>query len=100
MKRLVLGLAMSVAVLGASLPAMAQPPYPPMPRDRYERPIPPPPGPHGRFILERGHWQWDGARYVWIGGRWIERRAEYRQFVPGHWERRGGAWVWNEAHWR
>ena len=81
-------------------PAGAQPPYPPIPGLRHEPTPPPPPGSPRRWIWEPGHWQWNGANYVWLPGRYIERRAHYRRFVPGHWELRHGAWVWEPPYWR
>jgi hypothetical protein len=67
---------------------------PPLP---YEEWIPPRPGPN--HIWARGHWGWDGARYVWVPGRhvarpqpgvvwvrsgWVRDGRGYR-FVPGGW---------------
>ena len=80
--------AMSVA------PAMAQPAFPPPPVE--DGPMPPPPGPAPGFVVEPGHWQWNGARYVWVHRHWIPVRAGYAHFVPGHWGP-GGRWI--PAHW-
>ncbi len=75
---------------------MAQPaPYAPIPAPRYEVV----PGPRHGYLWEPGHWHWDGVQYVWIGGRYIVARAEYRRYVPGHWRPRGPGWEWVPSHW-
>jgi WXXGXW repeat (2 copies) len=81
--------------------AVAQPPpppgYAPIPAPRYEA-VPPAPGP--RVIWEPGHWHWDGVRYVWIGGRYVEARPHYHHYAPGRWVAgHQGRWVWVPAHW-
>ena len=52
----------------ASAAAVAQPlPYAPIPPLQIEPgPPPPPPGPAARYVLEPGHWHWNGGRYVWV----------------------------------
>lgn len=81
--------------------AMAQPHgppgYAPIPPPRAER-VPPPP--HGRFAWQPGHWHWDGFRYVWIGGRYVEHRHP-RHWIDGGWvwSPREGRWIWRPAHW-
>ncbi|HJS86026.1 MAG TPA: hypothetical protein VJ779_11265 [Acetobacteraceae bacterium] len=86
-----------LAIAGAG-PALAQPPYPPVPPPRTE-PIPPPPS--ARYIWEPGHWQWNGVQYVWVGGHYVPRRPHYGRYVPGHWQwaPRQGRYVWRPAHW-
>jgi len=88
-------------VLSATIgSAVAQPPpgYAPIPPLRYEA-VPPPRG--ERFLWQPGHWHWDGFRYVWIGGRYVERRPHYHRWVEGHWDwsRGAGRWVWRPGHW-
>ena len=56
----------------------------------------PPPGPATGYVVEPGHWQWNGVRYVWIGRHWISTRPGYVHFIPGHWNRFGR---WIPAHW-
>ncbi len=91
----------AVLVLIGSGAAVAQPPppgYAPIPPPRYE-PVPAAPGP--RVIWEPGHWQWDGVRYVWVGGRYVERRPHYHRYLPGQWVMgRHNRWVWVPAHWQ
>ena len=95
-KLLLAGLAVLAAVSASvlPLPAAAQPAFPPPPDEG--GPPPPPPGPPAGFVLEPGHWQWNGARYIWIGRHWIPTRPGYVHFIPGHWGF-GGRWI--PAHW-
>lgn len=74
-------------------PAMAQS-HPPIPPPRADR-VPHRPGPPARWVLEPGHWQWNGVRYHWVRPHWIARRPYHRHYRPGHWVRgpRGSFWV-------
>ena len=72
------------------------PGYAPIPPPRAEV-VPPPPRP--TVIWEPGHWHWNGYRYIWISGRYIERRPQYGHYVPGAWVFRHGTWMWVPAHW-
>lgn len=76
-----------------------RPPYPPVPPPRYEA-VPPPPG--ARYAWVPGHWQWNGYRYVWIGGRYDIRQPGWGHYAPGRWvwSAREGRWVWSPANWR
>ena len=82
--------------------AVAQPPpgppgYAPIPPPRYER-MPPPPGEH--FFWEPGHWHWDGVRYAWIVGHYVERHRGGHWVEGGWvWAPREGRWVWRPARW-
>jgi hypothetical protein len=80
--------------------AVAQPPpnYAPVPPPRYEA-MPPPRG--ERFVWQPGHWHWNGYRYVWFPGTYIERRPYYHHWVEGHWvwAPRFGRYVWERGHW-
>ncbi len=96
MKSPMLGAGLLLIGLGS---AAAQPPppgYAPIPPPRVEV-VPAPPRP--AVIWEPGHWQWDGYRYIWIGGRYVERRPQYGRYVPGGWVMRHGQWIWVPAHW-
>jgi hypothetical protein len=97
MKLFVLGASVILIGLGS---AQAQPPpnYAPIPPPRSEM-VPPPPG--GRMIWQPGHWQWDGHRYVWIRGHYVERRRHSGHYAEGHWRwsQREGRYVWMPAHW-
>lgn len=82
--------------------ARAQPPppgYAPIPPPRSEI-VPPPP--RGRVVWQPGHWHWDGFRYVWIAGRYVERRPHFGRYAEGRWvwAPRAGRWVWRPAQWQ
>jgi hypothetical protein len=79
--------------------AVAQPPPPAAPPPPQFEQVPPPPG--ERVVWEPGHWHWDGVRYVWIGGHYVERRVGYGHYVPGHWRWAPGLgrYEWIPAHW-
>jgi hypothetical protein len=79
-------------------PPGAPPPPAAVPAPRYEA-VPPPPGP--RVVWQPGHWHWNGVRYVWFPGAYVERRPGYGHYVPGHWRWSPGRgqYVWVAAHW-
>jgi hypothetical protein len=90
---------MLAGALLAAVPAGAQvfvnvPPPPP----RVER-IPPPPGPPSAYVWDRGHWHWNGNRYVWSPGHYVRAVRPGARWVPGHWARRDGRWFWIDGHW-
>lgn len=72
--------------------------YPPIPVERVEV-IPPPP--RGREVVrwQPGHWQWDGVRYDWVGGHYVERLVGVTRWVPGHWDARPGGYGWVPGRW-
>ena len=47
-------------------------PRPPPPPIIVERP-PPPPREHPYWAWQPGHWHWDGYRWVWLRGHYVER---------------------------
>ncbi|MBV8521608.1 MAG: YXWGXW repeat-containing protein, partial [Acetobacteraceae bacterium] len=47
-----------------------------------------------------GGWQWNGAQYVWVPGRYVPRHRHYREWVPAHWARGPRGWVWVQGQWR
>jgi hypothetical protein len=93
-------LLIGAGVVALASAASAQPYYPPaygpVPPPRYEA-VPPPPG--ERVVWRPGHWRWDGVRYDWIPGHYVERPVVANRWIPGHWVNgpRGPFWV--EAHW-
>ncbi len=69
------------------------------------QPVPPlqqeviPPAPSTTVVWEPGHWNWNGARYVWVPGHYLERTAAGEHWVHGHWAQRNGVWEWMPGHW-
>lgn len=80
--------------------ALAARPMPPVPVSLSAAvvPAPAPPVPTVTYTLLPGHWQLDGARYVWVPPETSLRRVEDRPFVQGHYVWRGGAWTWVPSH--
>ena len=72
--------------------------YPPPPVARQEV-VPPPPGPPEAYAWRPGYWSWNGARYVWVRGRYYHPPRPRAEWVPAHWAQRQGAWVWVQGHW-
>ena len=56
------------------------------------------PGPG--YVWIAGYHRWDGARYVWVGGRWEIGPSPRARWVPGHWRHDRGGWTWVPGHWR
>jgi hypothetical protein len=83
----------------ASGTVVIAPSAPPPPRAEV---IPPPPDAIAQW--QPGHWGWDGARWVWIAGRFEIPPAEAQtsgwHWIPGQWvQRADGSWVWSGGHW-
>jgi len=75
-----------------------QPARPPAVEQDYGPP-PAPPMPAERAYWVRGHWDWNGFQYVWVGGHYVERQVGL-YWEPGRWVARDGQWVWIGGHWR
>ena len=50
------------------------------------------------YALLPGHWQLQGAQYVWVPPEIDPRPVAYWRFVQGRYVWRGGEWVWAPAH--
>jgi len=50
-------------------------------------------------VWVEGHWQWNGAQYVWMQGSWLQPRAG-AVYVQPRWERRGRGYVYVQGNWR
>jgi hypothetical protein len=87
-----LGFTLLPAVVNAQVVVRIGPPAPVV-----ERPGPPP-GPG--FVWIAGYQRWDGARYVWVPGRYDRAPHPGARWVAHHWARRNGGWVLVEGHWR
>jgi hypothetical protein len=86
------------SVAGSDPPAQAAAavaPYPP-PARRAE--IPPAARSTDALWLV-GHWHWDGSKYSWTPGHYVERPSPSANWMPGYWEQDFGGWRWTEGHW-
>ena len=93
-------LATPAVLVLAPTPAAAQglsvrigPPPPP----RAERP-PHPPHHFRHAEWMPGHWTWNGRRYIWTAGYYVEGRPN-AHWIPGHWDASPGGYVWTDGHW-
>ena len=50
-------------------------------------------------VWVQGHWQWNGAQYIWVQGSWLQPRAG-AVYVQPRWERRGRGYVYVQGTWR
>src|SRR5579859_1629914 len=46
-----------------------------------------------------GHWEWNGARYVWVRAHYIKRPASGMVYVEAHWQNTPKGWYWQQGHW-
>lgn len=96
MKKLLLAAATALLCLP---PAFAQHVYvrigPPPPVVERPGPIP-----HPGWVWVGGYHRWDGARYVWVSGRWVAPPHPGWMWVRGHWRHEPGGWYWVDGHWR
>ena len=60
----------------------------------------PGPPPRAGYVWTPGYHRWDGARYVWVPGRYAYPPRPRAVWVPGHWTNRRGGYVFVEGHWR
>jgi len=60
-----------------------------------------PPASNATEYWKPGHWNWNGADWVWISGAYEVRPVHMVAWVPGHWDPQpAGGFVWAEGHWR
>ena len=62
--------------------------------------IPPAPHEHPHWAWQSGYHRWDGNRYVWVPGTYVEPPHAHARWVDGHWDHHGNGYVWREGHWR
>lgn len=70
------------------------------PPERPVETIPPPPHEHPNWAWHDGYHHWDGNRYVWVPGYYVEPPHTHAHWVRGYWEQRPQGYVWVEGHWR
>lgn len=51
------------------------------------------------YVWAKGHWQWDGNRWVRIHGRWVAKPHAAAVWVAGYWTDHHHHWKWTEGHW-
>ena len=56
------------------------------------------PGPG--FVWVAGYWEWGGAAYAWVPGRWVARPYARAVWVRGHWHGSRHGWYWVPGRWR
>jgi hypothetical protein len=56
------------------------------------------PGPS--FFWVAGFWEWGGAEYRWVPGRWVTRPYARAVWVRGRWHSTRRGWFWTPGHWR
>lgn len=62
-------------------------------------PAPPAAGPPVvTYALLPGHWQLQGAQYVWVPADTVPRPVVSGRLVQGHYVWRAGEWIWVPAH--
>ncbi len=59
-----------------------------------------PAAPGAGYVWVPGYHQWDGARYNWTAGTWVQAPHPGARWVAHRWVRRHGGWVLVEGHWR
>ena len=81
---------LAAATLGVRVTTPSPPPVAPT--------QPAPDQPSVTYALLPGHWQLQGAQYVWLPPETVPRPVAYWRFVQGRYVWRGGNWVWAPAH--
>jgi hypothetical protein len=77
-----------------ALAANPNPPVPALPAD----PQPLPPVSAVALVWQPAHYDWTGATYQYVAGRYIAQ-AGHTRWADGWWSLDGARWVWVPAHW-
>ena len=85
----------AAAVSDSPETAMIVASYPPPP-GRAEIP---PPAPSLQALWRFGYWSWNGVKYVWLPGHYVQRPSPTANWIPGYWEQRPEGWMWVEGQW-
>jgi len=63
--------------------------------------IPPPPVGSQAAYWQPGHWNWNGANWVWIAGSYVMPPRSSAIWVPGQWVvQPTGGYSWIDGHWQ
>ena len=96
MRAVPLVMLVGVAVAGCAPPTgVGHPPIPPIPPEQV---LAPPPS-RTPLIWLPGHYDWNGATYVWRPGLWVERAGHGTLWQDGFWQPGLGGSVWVPGHW-
>jgi hypothetical protein len=71
---------------------------PPPPPPQVAEMVTAPPAPTALWIP--GYWAFDGASYIWLGGRWEIPPPNCRAYVAPYWAPRGSRYVYVRGYWR
>lgn len=93
-----LALAASVALAGCVTETTAPFSPPPIPPLQTEV-LPLPPVSAVPLIWQPGHWNWNGAGYVWQPGLYVPQGTHSNMFMPGYWQQTTSGWAWVAPHW-
>jgi hypothetical protein len=47
-----------------------------------------------------GYHRWDGRRYVWVSGRYMQPPRPGAVWMAGAWRPERGGYVWHNGYWR
>jgi hypothetical protein len=56
------------------------------------------PGPG--YVWMDGFWDWRGANWHWMPGRWVVPPRPHAVWVPGYWSPHGRDYRFRPGHWR
>jgi hypothetical protein len=56
--------------------------------------------PGAAYVWVKGCYNWDGARYLWTPGAWVQTPRPNAVWVAGHWQPTNGGYVWVSGFWR
>jgi len=56
------------------------------------------PGPG--YVWTEGYWNWRGANYEWVAGRWMRPPRPHAVWVPGVWVQSNRGYAFRRGHWR
>jgi hypothetical protein len=85
----------TAATLSGTAPRIMIAPDPPPPNRAEIQP----PAPSPQAMWHSGNWRWNGAKYVWVAGHYVERPSPTANWTPGYWEQRPEGWIWVEGRW-
>lgn len=55
--------------------------------------------PHPGWVWQPGFYRWNGVRYIWIPGAYIQPPFLRARWIAGHWRPAPGGYVWIPGHW-